>query len=342
MRTVELRKDGVYLIDQTLLPTRLKFIRCRTVEDVARAIEQMKVRGAPAIGVAGAMGIALAAIRSRGRSRTEILADLEKAAERLRRTRPTAVSLFSAVERVLTACREAENVREAAVREANRIAEEDVERNRRIGENGEKLIPDGSTVLTHCNAGALATVDYGTALGVIRACVERGKRVSVIATETRPLLQGARLTAWELRKEGIPVRVIVDSAAGYAMARGEVDVVIVGADRIAANGDTANKVGTYTISVLAKENGIPFYVAAPSDTFDFRIRSGKEIPIEERSPDEIARFGHLRILPDGVEAWNPAFDVTPAKNITAFITELGIFRPREIDKLRRRISYPSP
>jgi len=341
MRTIEFKNNRVYLIDQTLLPAKLKVVECRTAEDVAKAIEQMKIRGAPAIGVAGAMALALAALRSRGKSRREILADLEKTARRLKKTRPTAVSLFSAIDRVLTACKKAKDVRGTAVSEACRIAEEDIDKNRRIGENGEKLIQDGSTILTHCNAGALATVDYGTALGVVRACVEKGKRVQVIATETRPLLQGARLTAWELKREGIPVKVIVDGAAGYAMSRGEVDVVIVGADRIAANGDTANKIGTYALSVLSKENGIPFYVAAPSDTFDFSIRSGEEIPIEERSPDEVARLGRVRIIPRGIQVWNPAFDVTPASNITAFITELGVFRPKEIGRLRRR-TFCSP
>lgn len=342
VKTIYFRGGRVYLIDQSLLPWKYRVIECRTAEEIARAIESMKIRGAPAIGVAGAMGLALAAIRSRGESREEILRDISRAASRLKRTRPTAVDLFRAIDRVLSVCKSSENVREAALREALKIAEEDEIRNRKIGENGEKLIPDGAAVLTHCNAGALATVAYGTALGIIRACVSKGKKIRVIATETRPLLQGARLTAWELKREGIPVKVIVDSSAGYLMKLGKVDVVVVGADRIAANGDTANKIGTYTLSVLAKEHGVPFYVAAPSSTFDFTIKNGGGIPIEERSPDEIAKIGNLRILPRGVPVWNPAFDVTPAENITAFVTEFGVFKPKELGKLRRRISCSSP
>lgn len=342
MRTVEFKNGRVYLIDQSLLPWKHQVVECRTVNEVALAIKSMKIRGAPAIGVAGAMGVALAAVRSRKKSREGILRDVERAARILKGTRPTAVDLFHAIDRVLQACKNAKDVRKAAVEEALKIADEDVERNRKIGEHGEKLVPNGATILTHCNAGALATVDYGTALGVVRACVEKGKRIQVIATETRPLLQGARLTAWELKRDGVPVKVIVDSAAGYLMKLGEVDVVIVGADRIAANGDTANKIGTYTLSVLAKKHGIPFYVAAPSSTFDFKIKDGSEIPIEERGPEEIARIGNIRILPKNVSVWNPAFDVTPAENITAFITELGVFKPEELEKLRRRIcdSFP--
>ncbi len=342
MKTVEFRNGRVYLIDQSLIPWKYRVIECKTVGEVALAIKNMKIRGAPAIGVAGAMGVALAAVRSRRKSKEGILQDVERAARILKETRPTAVDLFHAIERVLRACRDSRDVRKAAVEEALKIAKEDVERNKRIGEYGEKLVPDGATILTHCNAGALATVDYGTALGVIRACVEKGKRIQVIATETRPLLQGARLTAWELKKEGIPVKVIVDSAAGYLMKLGEVDVILVGADRIAANGDTANKIGTYTLSVLAKQHGVSFYVAAPSSTFDFKVKNGSEIPIEERHPDEIAKIGSIRILPKNIPVWNPAFDVTPAENITAFITEFGVFKPKELKKLRHRICDFSP
>lgn len=342
MRTIEFRNGKIYLIDQSLLPWKYRVVECKTVNDIALAIKNMKIRGAPAIGVAGAMGLALVAVKSRKKSREGVLRDIERAARVLEGTRPTAVDLSHAIERVLRACRNSENVRKTAVEEAIKIAKEDVERNKRIGEHGEKLIPNGATVLTHCNAGALATAGYGTALGIIRTCVKKGKKVRVIATETRPLLQGARLTAWELRREGISVKVIVDSAAGYLIKLGEVDVILVGADRIAANGDTANKIGTYTLSVLAKMHDVPFYVAAPSSTFDFKIKHGSEIPIEERDPDEVAKIGDIRILPKNVSVWNPAFDVTPAENITAFITEFGVYRPKELAKLRRQIygSFP--
>ncbi len=337
MKTIEWKKNCVVLIDQTLLPHRTKKVVCKSVEDVARAIEQMKIRGAPALAVAGGMGLALAAVRSKARSRSELLRVLKTAARRLERTRPTAVNLFVGIRRVLKAAQRCETVREmreAAIEEAIRIAEEDIAINRKIGEHGAKVIPRGATVLTHCNAGALATAGYGTALGVIRAAHEKGKNIRVIATETRPLLQGARLTAWELKREGIPVRVIVDSAVGFMMAQKEIDVVVVGADRIARNGDTANKIGTYNIAVLAHRHRVPFYVAAPLSTVDFSISSGTRIPIEFRDSQEIERIGGTRVLPRGVDAINPAFDVTPAELIMGIITERGVVKPSQLKKLK--------
>jgi methylthioribose-1-phosphate isomerase len=330
MRTIKLRGKEVLLIDQTLLPHELKIIKCYNAEDVAKAIKKMQIRGAPVLAAAAAMGLALTAIRSRAKSKVQLLRELKAAARRIGDTRPTAVNLFVGLNRALSAAGKArtlEDAKEAVVCEAQRIAEEDIRVNRAIGKNGAKLLKDGYTILTHCNAGALATVDYGTALGVIRATKEAGKRIKVIATETRPLLQGARLTAWELKRCGVPVKVVVDSAAGHLMSQGLMDAVVVGADRIAANGDTANKIGTYTLALLAKEHNVPFYVAAPTSTIDLSIRSGKEIPIEYRSQEEVAFVGRGRLLPRGVEALNPAFDVTPARLITAIITEKGVIKP---------------
>ncbi len=295
----------------------------------------MKVRGAPLIGVVAAFGLALAALRSGARGAEGFLSDMEEAAGLLRSTRPTAVNLFWAIDRVLGAVREAagrgasvEELKRVAVEEALRIAEEDVELNRRIGQHGEKLVPDGATVLTHCNAGALATAGYGTALGVIRAAVEAGKKVRVIATETRPLLQGARLTAYELLKDGIPVTLITDNMVGFVMSKGMVDLVVVGADRIVRDG-VFNKIGTYTIAVLAKEHGVPFYVAAPSSTLDL-ARASNEVVIEERPPEEVTHIGTVRIAPEGVGVLNPAFDFTPMRYVTAIITEDGVFKPGEL------------
>ena len=295
----------------------------------------MKVRGAPLIGVVAAFGLALAALRSDATRVEDFLSDMEEAAGLLRSTRPTAVNLFWAIDRVLRAVRKAaertasvEELRHVAVEEALRIAEEDVKLNRRIGKHGEKLVPDGATVLTHCNAGALATAGYGTALGVIRAAVEAGKKVKVIATETRPLLQGARLTAYELLRDGIPVTLITDNMVGFVMSKGMVDLVVVGADRIVRDG-VFNKIGTYTIAVLAKEHGVPFYVAAPSSTLDLS-RTSREVIIEERSPEEVTHIGTVRIAPEGVGVLNPAFDFTPMRYVTAIITEDGVFRPEEL------------
>jgi len=292
----------------------------------------MRVRGAPLIGAVAAYGLALAALKSRARDRQALLSDLREAAELIRSTRPTAVNLFWALERVLNAAENApggvDALREAVVEEAARIAAEDVAVNRRIGQHGQELVPDGATVLTHCNAGALATVGYGTALGVVRAAVEAGKTVMVIATETRPLLQGARLTAYELLKDGIPVTLITDNMVGFVMAKGMVDLVVVGADRIVRDG-VFNKIGTYSIAILAKEHGIPFYVAAPKSTLDLGRSSG-DVVVEERAPEEVTHIRSVRIAPEGVGVLNPAFDFTPMRYITAIITEDGVFRPGEL------------
>jgi S-methyl-5-thioribose-1-phosphate isomerase len=307
----------VCFIDQRLLPGRFAIYEARTVRSVAFAIREMVVRGAPAIGAAAAYGMALA---------QELGQELQKAAQTFRATRPTAHDLFFAVDLMLAAAAEGKSV----ARAASDFVERTVEQCRRIGEHGARLIETGAAILTHCNAGALATVEYGTALAPIRMAHNLGKKVFVLVDETRPRLQGARLTAWELQNEKIPCAVIADNAAGHFMARGEVDMVIVGADRITASGDFANKIGTYEKAVLAKENGIPFYVAAPTSTYDPCTRDGRGIPIEERSEDEVHMVGRTRITPAGALAWNPAFDITPARYITAFITEKGLFSPGRI------------
>ncbi len=323
---------GLYLLDQRLLPQKERYIPCRTWQEVRRAIREMVVRGAPAIGITAAIGLVLGAERLKVHTRRAFLSGLKRIAQGLSRARPTAVNLFWALRRMV---HRAETEADAGPRElieilraeALSIWEEDLSACRRMGRLGAELLPEEGTVLTHCNAGALATGGYGTALGVIRAAVEAGKRLSVLADETRPYLQGARLTAWELKKAGVPVSVIPDSAAGFLMARGRVQAVIVGADRIAANGDTANKIGTYSLAVLARENGVPFYVAAPTSTFDLACPSGEHIPIEERSSEEVHFCAGKRITPRGVSAVNPAFDVTPASFITAIVTEKGVIRP---------------
>jgi methylthioribose-1-phosphate isomerase len=343
------------LLDQRVLPHRERFLRCTGPEQVARAIERMAVRGAPAIGVAAAMGLALGARRLARRRGTRDGAALRRRFDalcrRMMNTRPTAVNLRWAIERMqrtfetaaqgardrrLSRGRAAAKVGDGSAaaaiarrleQEALAIRDEDLRANRRMGALGAALVPRKATILTHCNAGALATSGYGTALGVVRAAREAGKRVEVLADETRPFLQGARLTAWELKKDRIPVRLITDSMAGHFLRRGRVDLVVVGADRIAANGDVANKIGTYGLAVLARENGVPFYVAAPLSTIDPRARSGADIPIEERSPAEVIRLAGRRIAPPGVPAEHPAFDVTPAPLVTAIITEAGVARP---------------
>ncbi len=316
------------------MPIEESWVELREPGEVADAIKRMVVRGAPLIGAVAAYGLALAALRSRARTGRELLSDLEGAADLLRATRPTAVNLFWALDRVLEAARRAgddpEAIRQAVLEEAHKIAEEDLAINKRIGQHGQVLVPDKATVLTHCNAGALATVGYGTALGVIRAAVEAGKEVRVIATETRPLLQGARLTAYELVKDGIPVTLITDNMVGYVMSRGMVDLVVVGADRIVRDG-VFNKIGTYGIAVLAKEHGVPFYVAAPTSTLDL-TRDSSQVIIEERSPDEVVRIGPVRIAPEGVEVLNLAFDFTPMRYVSAVITEDGVFKPDELLK----------
>ncbi|MEA3460100.1 MAG: S-methyl-5-thioribose-1-phosphate isomerase, partial [Chloroflexota bacterium] len=336
--------DGVVrMIDQRRLPSELVVAEFTDYREVARAIREMLIRGAPAIGAAAAFGLALAARQSRATTREGLLADLEEAAEVLRATRPTAVNLPWAIERMLARARDAGHaavgeVVKALKKEAQRIADEDVETNRRMGAYGAELIADGDNILTHCNTGALATVDYGTALGVIWTAHEQGKRIHVWVDETRPRLQGARLTAWELMQEGIPMTLIADNAAGHLMRTGRVDIVIVGADRVAANGDVANKIGTYKLAVLAKENGIPFYSVAPTSTIDLSIASGDEIPIEERDPAEVTNVGGVRIAPEGVRVYNPAFDVTPHRYITGIVTEKGIVYPPFRRDLRKIVS----
>lgn len=342
MNTVEYVDGKVRLIDQTLLPLEQRWVECTTYDEVAEAIRTMKVRGAPAIGVTAAYGMALGAIGYPGSDSDGFEVHMRKVAERLAKTRPTAVNLFWAIERTLGVALEASRdgvdaARRALMETADRMAKEDVEANRRMGAFGAELLPDKCTILTHCNAGALATVDYGTALGVIRAAVERGKQIKVFADETRPFLQGARLTAWELVTDGIPVTLITDSMAGHFMQRGMIDAVVVGADRIAANGDVANKIGTYSVAVLAKENGIPFYVAAPTSTVDLAISSGEEIVIEERDPREVLYIGGRRIAPEGVDVANPAFDVTPHRYVAAIITENGVARPPFGEALKRLV-----
>ena len=340
MRTVEWKNGVVRMIDQRELPRRLVVAEFSDYREVAKAIREMVVRGAPAIGAAAAFGLALAARKSPARTRGELLADLEKAAKVLRATRPTAVNLSWAVERMLARARSleqggVEEIVRALEREAQAIADEDVETNRRMGAYGAELIEDGDNILTHCNTGALATVDYGTALGVIRTAHEQGKRIHVWVDETRPRLQGARLTAWELMELGIPMTLIADNAAGHLMRTGKVDIVLVGADRIARNGDVANKIGTYKLAVLARENGIPFYSVAPTSTIDLSIASGEEIPIEERDAQEVTHIGGVPIAPEGVRAYNPAFDVTPHRYITGIVTEKGIVYPPFDRNLRR-------
>lgn len=330
--------DGqVHLLDQTLLPNDEAWLTMYDYREVADAIRSMRVRGAPAIGIAAAYGLALTALTSETKERSVLLHELRIAADQLRSTRPTAVNLSWALDRVLASAERVEDtasIREAVVSEAEQIHQEDIEGNQRLGRFGAELLPDDVNVLTHCNAGALATGGYGTALGVIRAAVEAGKRVSVIADETRPLLQGARLTAWELAREGIECAVVADAAAGSLMRRGNVDIVIVGADRIAGNGDTANKIGTYPLAVLAREHDIPFYVAAPMSTTDPSIATGEDIPIEERSEDEVTKIAGRRMVTGGVEALNPAFDITPARFVSAIITERGVARTPYAESLR--------
>jgi methylthioribose-1-phosphate isomerase len=334
MRTLEFdaRQPALILIDQTRLPHETVTVVCRTPHEVAHAIKSMQVRGAPAIGVAAAYGLALAALAHTSNDPRALVDELEAAAGLLRQTRPTAVNLQWALDRMFVtgqAVAEKDGVdaaRTALLNLADEMAEEDVATNRRLGAFGLDLVPSGANILTHCNAGALATVDYGTALGVVRAAHDAGRGIHVYVDETRPFLQGARLTAWELQQLGVPMTLITDSMAGHFMNRGKVDLVIVGADRIAANGDVANKIGTYSLAVLARENGIPFYVAAPASTIDLSLNSGAEIPIEERSSVEVTDISGQRIAPLGVHAAHPAFDVTPARLVTAIITDRGVLR----------------
>jgi len=331
IRTIEWTDEGVVMIDQRRLPTHELYPIFKTHDEVATAIEDMVVRGAPAIGVAAAMGIALGMKNSAADSLDEFDKDFNRVCERLLVTRPTAVNLFWAVERMRWAFKHGrrdgaaiDQIRKLLVSEALAIHREVVESNQKMGAFGAELIPDNGTVLTHCNAGALATAGFGTALGVIRAAVEAGKNIRVFADETRPFLQGARLTAWELAKENIPVTLITDSMAGHFLKAGEIDCVIVGADRIAANGDVANKIGTYMVAVAAHENNIPFYVAAPLSTVDLSLSSGDQIPIESRADEEVTHFNGQQVAPEGVKVANPAFDVTPHRYVSAIITDAGV------------------
>ncbi|MBW2352785.1 MAG: S-methyl-5-thioribose-1-phosphate isomerase [Deltaproteobacteria bacterium] len=330
--TIEWHRDQVRMVDQRKLPSRVQWYVCRGHGDVIRAIEKMVIRGAPAIGVAAAMGMALGARTIRTRNGEAFMSRLEEMGEELICARPTAVNLRWAVERMLGLAgkmsgRRTEEIKGSLRQESEKILVEDIEINRRMGLNGQGLIPEGSTVLTHCNAGSLATGGYGTALGVIRAAHEQGKKVQVIADETRPWLQGLRLTAFELMEDGIPVSVIADNAAGSLMRQKKIDLVITGADRIAANGDVANKIGTYQVAVLARTHKIPFYVAAPLSTIDPSVRTGEMIPVEQRDPEEICTVGGRRLGPPGVKALNPAFDITPSIYVSAIITEEGVIRP---------------
>jgi methylthioribose-1-phosphate isomerase len=326
------------MIDQRLLPEQEKYVECTDYKQVAEAIEKMVIRGAPAIGVAAAYGIALGVSMIDDVQTLE--EDFERIYRRLEQTRPTARNLFWALER-MRECFDRNRhldlpqLKENLIEEALAIDQEDVEANKKIGFFGKDLILEGQTILTHCNAGALATAGYGTALGVIRAAFEEGKRIQVFAGETRPFLQGARLTCWELDRDGIPVILIADNMAGYLMQKGEISLVVTGADRIARNGDSANKIGTYTVAILAREHGLPFYIAAPMSTIDFGLSTGDEIPIEERDPDEVRSVGGQCLSPPNIPVRNPAFDVTPASFITAIITEKGIARPPFIESLQR-------
>lgn len=330
-RTIEWTDEAVIMIDQRLLPVREIYVKCRTYQEVAEAIKEMIIRGAPAIGVAAAMGIAIGARCIKAGSFGDFYKEYEKICDLMAGTRPTAVNLFWAVDRMKRFCLEHKEskidiLKELVKGEAIRIYDEDIEINRAIGMNGNPLVPKDARILTHCNAGALATAGYGTALGVIRAAHEAGKNIQVFADETRPFLQGARLTAWELMKDHIPVTLITDNMAGYYMKKGMIDLVIVGADRIAGNGDTANKIGTYSVAILAKEHNIPFYVAAPISTLDLSLKGGDEIPIEERNIREVTHVFDRQIAPDGVKVLNPAFDVTPSRYISAIITEKGVVK----------------
>jgi methylthioribose-1-phosphate isomerase len=332
--TIEWRGDAVVMIDQRKLPAAEVYVTCRTAPELAKAIKTMVIRGAPAIGVAAAMGIALGMKRSKATGTKQFATEFQKTCDLMAGTRPTAVNLFWAIDRMKTVFAEAaqggcsvDEIKQRLEETARQIHDDDVASCRAMGAHGATLVPESAQILTHCNAGALATAGYGTALGVIRAAAEQGKRVAVLADETRPFLQGARLTAWELVKDGIDTTVITDNMAGAMMRQGHVDLVVVGADRIAANGDVANKIGTYAVAVLAKEHGIPFYVAAPISTVDLETPDGSRIPIEERSEREVTHVGAARMTPDGARIRNPAFDVTPAKYVTAIITERGIARP---------------
>jgi methylthioribose-1-phosphate isomerase len=332
IQTLEWTEGGVRFIDQTKLPTEETYVNCTTYQEVADVIRNMVVRGAPAIGVSAAMGIALGVKNSRAETVGELKREFDEICNVIGKTRPTAVNLFWAIKRMrqkfeTLRVRPLQQIKRDLIEEAQRMHAEDIAINQAMGRHGATLMPASGGVLTHCNAGALATCGYGTALGVIRAAVEAGKRIQVYADETRPFLQGSRLTAWELTKDNIPTTVISDNMAGAMMQQGKIGAVIVGADRIAANGDVANKIGTYSVAVLAKEHNLPFYVAAPISTVDLETSDGSKIPIEQRNPAEVTHFAGKAVTPVGVQIENPAFDVTPAKYVTAIVTERGIARP---------------
>jgi len=346
--TIEWKDDVIVMIDQRKLPASEIYVSCKTAQEVARAIKTMVIRGAPAIGVAAAMGIALGMRRSKATGTKQFATEFQKLCDLMAATRPTAVNLFWAIERMKRVFADAaqggcsvDEIKQRLEADARRIHDEDVESCRTMGAFGAELVPAEACILTHCNAGALATAGYGTALGVVRAAAERGKKVTVLADETRPFLQGARLTAWELVKDGIDTTVITDNMAASMMRLGQVDLVVVGADRIAANGDVANKIGTYGVAVLAREHGIPFYVAAPLSTIDLDTADGSTIPIEERDSREVTHVGPSRLTPEGVRVRNPAFDVTPAKYVTAIITERGVARAPFHESLAALVSGQS-
>ncbi len=337
IETIQWTGAGVVMIDQTRLPREETYVTCTTYREVAEAIRGMVIRGAPAIGVAAAMGVAI------GMRDAATEAEFEEICATLAATRPTAVNLFWAIDRMRRRYQELRGtplaeLREALIQEAQRIRLEDIAINECIGRNGAPLVPDHKTVLTHCNAGALATAGYGTALGVIRAAIASGKHIDVYADETRPFLQGARLTVWELRHDGIPATLITDNMAGHFLHSGRIGCVVVGADRIAANGDVANKIGTYSVAVLAHENGVPFYVAAPVSTLDLTLASGEQIPIEQRAASEVTHLFGMAVAPEGTEVQNPAFDVTPHRYVTAIITERGVARAPYTESLSKLVS----
>lgn len=340
IQTLEWTDRGVVFIDQTKLPTEEVYVTCKTHQEVADVIRNMVVRGAPAIGVAAAMGIALGIKNSKAETGADLKKDFDQIADLIGKTRPTAVNLFWAIGRMkdkfeYLRMRPVPQIKDALIEESQRMHAEDIAANQAMGRHGATLMPASGGVLTHCNAGALATAGYGTALGVIRAAVEQGKKIHVYADETRPFLQGSRLTAWELMKDGIPTTVISDNMAGVMMKQGKIGAIVVGADRIAANGDVANKIGTYTVAILAKEHGIPFYVAAPFSTIDLNTPDGSKIPIEERNAREVTHIAGKQMVPDGVGVENPAFDVTPAKYIAAIITERGVVREPYGDSIKK-------
>ena len=340
VETIQWTPAGVVMIDQTKLPREEVYVTCTTYGEVADAIRTMVIRGAPAIGVAAAMGVALGVLRA---DPAQLDAEFERICDTLADTRPTAVNLFWGIDRMKRVFREVraepiERIRERLIREARQIRLEDIAINEAIGRNGMDLVPDGKTVLTHCNAGALATAGYGTALGVVRAAISSGKKIDVFADETRPFLQGARLTVWELQHDGIPATLITDNMAGHFLKSGRIGCEVVGADRIDANGDVANKIGTYSVAVLARENGVPFYVAAPISTLDLTLARGDEIPIEQRDASEVTHLFGVAVAPDGIAVENPAFDVTPSRYVTAIITERGVARAPYAQSLRALVS----